>query len=246
MNTRFALVAGTLVIGIAVSAALIQPPQPPSLTLAGKDLKRPAGPALVKPSSLVAVERPALALSGGEVRADLFTRPVSEQPASPKQPEMQEQPGENAPEPAHPAPDKFADYVYSGTITASGHTIALLENSRTHTGGYYQQGDLFQDAKVVQVDADGVTLDVHGAKRRLPKSDVYNLVPLNAAAPEPPPAVTAMNSQAVAFQATVDQATALRMLTNNDGAMQFTDLNGTLSEALPAVVDRFEVSTFNP
>jgi hypothetical protein len=79
-------------------------------------------------------------------------------------------------------PDRFANYVYTGTVTVDGQIQALIENSRSKEGWYIRPGDSFQGAFVKNIDAQSVTLDVDGEPRLLAKSNVFNVVPLNASA----------------------------------------------------------------
>ncbi|MCW3053341.1 MAG: hypothetical protein JWN14_2511, partial [Chthonomonadales bacterium] len=121
----------------------------------------------------------------GEMRSGLFSRPSApESVPAPKQAESTA-PQTRISDPAVPI-DPFAQVVYTGTVTIGDEKQALLENQRTKEGWYLHQGDPFMGAKIVRIDDSAVTLNVHGQMRRIPKSNVYNLVPLDAQAGSTP------------------------------------------------------------
>jgi len=138
------------------------------------------------------VDRRSLAFYLGNTSTDLFTEP---QPNTSTSPPGAAHPGVPLPAPPvvktvpveqsarwPPQPDRFAAYVYSGTVTVDGQMVALIEDSRSKGGWYIRSGDRFQGASVTSIDAQSVALDVDGKPRLLVKSDDFNAVPLNASA----------------------------------------------------------------
>jgi hypothetical protein len=232
MSTRIAIVAVTLALGVAATAVLVRVPSSPSVSPLGRTTERKTPPA----AKSAATNGKAPEFYGDNVRSALFARPMPNAPApAPPQPETVT----SDPMPQIPAgavaPDTMAEYVYSGTVTAGGEMQALLENPRTREGWYVQRGDAFLGAKVTQIDANAVTLEVHGQTRRIPKSSAYNLVPLNAQAGSP------VDKSAPPTPGGVPQ---VNVLTAENAppipiSMQML-LNNNLEYASPALSDTFE------
>ncbi|MCW3095232.1 MAG: hypothetical protein JWL77_850 [Chthonomonadaceae bacterium] len=177
MNTRSAVAAGSLVLCIAVTAVLARPPHSSSVAPVGETTVPDTIPTSEK---TVAADTKAPEFYGENVRSALFDRqqPLAPAPAAP------EASSHIIADPpiVLPALDIFAEYVYSGTVTVDGQKQALLENARTKQGWYLHSGETFMGAVVKQVDDNAITLNIHGHLRRIPKSNAYNVVPLNAQA----------------------------------------------------------------
>jgi len=132
------------------------------------------------------------------IRADLFSAPLPPPAPSPLPQKAQPTP---LPVPAAPPIDPLADYVYSGVVMVDGEMSALIENRKTKEGWYVKAGDTWQNYRILSITDDQITVEVNGETHTLVKSDVYNVVPLQAnagngqAAPGPAsPAISAANA----------------------------------------------------
>jgi len=182
MDTRFTLVCGSLVLVVALATGVIPIPHSSAVVpVIGVDAVEPqtrSEPA--KTESTDVRDSPTY----GEVRSGLFSRPSSPE-SVPVTAQTASPPQTMAVDPKLIV-DPFAQVVYTGTVTIGDEKQALLENQRTKEGWYLHQGDPFMGAKIVRIDDNAVTLNLHGQMRRIPKSSVYNLVPLDAQAGSTP------------------------------------------------------------
>ena len=183
MDTRFTLVCGSLVLVVALATGVIPIPHSSAVVpVIGVDSVEPqtrSDPA--KPDSADMRDSPTY----GEVRSGLFSRPSSPE-SVPATVQTASATSQNRSVDLPLTIDPFAQVVYTGTVTIGDEKQALLENQRTKEGWYLHQGDPFMGAKIVRIDDNAVTLNLHGQMRRIPKSSVYNLVPLDAQAGSTP------------------------------------------------------------
>jgi len=91
-----------------------------------------------------------------------------------------------------PSPDPLVGYVYSGTGTIRGRTIAVIENRQTGSGRLVALGDTLEGGKVTRITSTAVTLRFRDGRRILTKNQDYKLAPLarSAAFLQPPAAST--------------------------------------------------------
>ncbi len=123
--------------------------------------------------------RKSLAYYTGSVRTDLFSAP---EPPKPK--ETPKPPALPTPPPTPPVVvNPFADYIYVGTVTVGGRTMALVENTKTKDGQYLAEGDSFMGGKIGQISDRMLTVDVAGAPQMIAKRDDFKLTPLDKSAP---------------------------------------------------------------
>lgn len=120
--------------------------------------------------------RAALSRYADGILSDLFGRPPasSAKPAAPLRPRAAVAQPSSAPA----APDRLADYLYTGIVTVDGERRALVENRRTKQGVYLKQGDPFLEFTVGAITPDSITLCAGSQNRTLARNDRYDLVPL--------------------------------------------------------------------
>jgi len=174
MDTRFTLVCGSLVLVVALATGVIPIPHSSAIVPVVDAAEPQARSESAKTNSTdVRDSQPY-----GEVRSGLFSRPSPPESVPPIAQTASVAPQTTAVDPPLVI-DPFAQVVYTGTVTIGEEKQALLENQRTKEGWYLHQGDPFMGAKIVRIDDNAITLNVHGQMRRIPKSNVYNLVPLD-------------------------------------------------------------------
>jgi len=123
--------------------------------------------------------RPSLEFYTRGVRESLFS--------APQPPKAREVPAPKPPKvivpPVSPVPiNPFADWTYSGTVTAGDKKLALLENRTSKMGQFVHEGQEFMGAKVKSVTDQMVTVVAVGKPYLLAKSDNINVTPLSASA----------------------------------------------------------------
>jgi len=177
MDTRFTLVCGSLVLVVALATGVIPIPHS-SAVVPGVPVVDGAEPQTRSDSAKIDSTDARNTQTYGEVRSGLFSRPSSPESVPPTAQTASAPPPTTVVDPP-PVIDPFAQVVYTGTVTIGEEKQALLENQRTKEGWYLHQGDPFMGAKIVRIDDNAITLNVHGQMRRIPKSNVYNLVPLD-------------------------------------------------------------------
>jgi len=185
MDTRFTLVCGSLVLVVALATGVIPIPHSSAVVSVVPVVDAVEPQTRSEPAKTDSTDARD-SQTYGEMRSGLFSRPSStESVSAPRQAESTA-PQTRISDPALPPIDPFAQVVYTGTVTIGDEKQALLENQRTKEGWYLHQGDAFMGAKIVRIEDNAITLNVHGQMRRIPKSNVYNLVPLDAQAGSTP------------------------------------------------------------
>lgn len=118
----------------------------------------------------------------GGVRSNLFAPPQVKQPKPPPPPKPKPivVPKPQPPPPPPPV-NPFADWSYTGAVTAGDQRMALIENTKTKEGEYVKAGESFQGAQVVSVTDQMVTLSMNGKPSMLAKSDNMELTPMQGA-----------------------------------------------------------------
>ena len=170
------IAVGAVAIGAIVASGQIgKKPVVTSSIQVNKDRVIAPAVAVSQPES----GRKPLAYYTGNVRSDLFSAP---EPPKPK-----ETPKPTAPPPPPPAPpvvvNPFADYIYAGTVTVGGRTLALVENTKTKEGQYLAEGDSFMGGKIGPISDRMLTVDVAGTPQMIAKRDDFKLTPLDKSAP---------------------------------------------------------------
>jgi hypothetical protein len=193
MNTKM-VPAAILVIGVVALGAIVlaqtqkhSKPVPLQLALREKTIQNNT-----QTDTPASTERKPLSYYTGAVRASLFTSPEAAVESAPPAPLIKHTVKLPSVKIAAPAPlNPFADYVYSGTVSLKGETLALIENSKTHDGQYLKQGDTFMGGKVKEIAERSVTLNAAGKPYTLVKTVDFKLLPLDKSADNAPPAAAA-------------------------------------------------------
>jgi hypothetical protein len=187
------IIGGALVTLVITSAVLSR--SQGKATIAIYPAAQPVGSSGVTADDWQAADKRPVTFYLENTRSGLFAAPPSSLPAPlPEASVVKPVKAEKSLTEATPAvvpwtmPDRFTNYVYTGSVTIDGQIQALIENTRTREGWYLKAGDNFQGAAVTSIDAQSVTLDVDGEPRLFAKSGYFNAVPLNASAKVDQPA----------------------------------------------------------
>ncbi len=145
---------------------------------APSDKKVPAG--VSKTASVSAVTstdasgRRSLAFYTGDVRATMFSEPVSAAPGSADAGKTKAVP---------PAPvDPFADWSFTGSAKIDDETVIIVENINTHDGIFLPKGDDFEGYKVDSVDGKFLTLLKGTSVKMMQVSMNTSVIPLKTSA----------------------------------------------------------------
>ena len=121
----------------------------------------------------------------GRKQLDYYSGGIASQlfgvPSEPKPPPAKPLP--LPPPPMPEAPDPFSDFVYSGTVSLNGQTLALLENRKTKAGHFLGVGQPFLGGKVASLNDRQVVIDLGTTTRALAKTDDFKMVSLDRNAP---------------------------------------------------------------
>lgn len=158
--------------------------------------------------------RPSVDFYTKGVRAGMFSAP---QPPPPKPAPVVKLPKVIVPPVTPVIVNPYADWGYSGTVTAGDKKMALLENRTTKEGQYVQQGQSFMGAEVKSITDQSVTLVSAGKPYTFAKSDEINVTPLTASAAyltAPPPQPTPDPNAAMQMQGQMNMGGQGMMLPN--------------------------------
>jgi hypothetical protein len=189
-QSHFAAPSSALVLVIVGATAACRPAGPPAVAAgaSGATAQRP-GPAAARAAAGTPRAR---AANGWAIRPGLFFAPASSDSGRERRSEVA--PGvSNLVPTAAPAEaaDRLGRFVYTGSITVDGRTMALIEDRVTHEGWYVAEGDTWQGRLVAAIRPDAISLAVGSGAQTLARSDAFTLTPLSADAPgmtQPPAA----------------------------------------------------------
>ena len=164
-----------LIVPSLQNAAQSKPADPKSAAKASSAKKVDTAVAAAKPQAApVPGKRRDLTFYTGDIRANMFSEPVSPAPKVPTPPPVK---------PVPPAPvDPLADWSFTGSAKVNDVTYGIVENTTTHDSVMLKAGDDFEGFKVDSIDTKFVMLTLGKEAKSMMVSMNSSYVPLSKSA----------------------------------------------------------------